>query len=98
MGEDVLKKGDIMIELAYIIGTAMAVVNTFKSKLPAHVVPLIAVVIAIAMNVSAAYLFGYDPLQAGKDAFVGAGIVVGLFASNDTQSNRTKVNNPEITD
>lgn len=77
-----------MIELAYIIGTAMAIVNVFKSRLPANVVPLVAVALAIAMNVGGAYLFGYDPLAAGRDAFVGAGIVVGLFASNDTQSNR----------
>ena len=92
-----------MIELAYIIGLAMAIVNIFKVRLPVNVVPLLAVAIAVALNICSAFLFGTDPLAAFREAFVGAGIVVGLFASNDTKSNRkTKTTDvatePEITE
>jgi len=93
-----------MIELAYIIGLAMAIVNIFKGRLPANVVPLLAVGIAITLNVGSAFLFGADPLTAFREAFVGAGIVVGLFASNDSKSNRagttanSEPTSPEITD
>jgi hypothetical protein len=83
----------------------MAIVNIFKARLPANVVPLVAVAIAVALNIGSAFLFGTDPLAAFKDAFVGAGIVVGLFASNDTQSGRAaaatvnpEISGPEVTD
>jgi hypothetical protein len=87
-----------MIELAYIIGLAMALVNLFKKQLPANTVPLIAVAITVLLNIGNALLFGSDALLALKDAFIGAGILVGLFAASDTQSNRMKalVNVPQV--
>lgn len=83
-----------MIQLTYIIGLAMAIVNLFKKRVPANAVPLIAVAVVIALNLGNAILFGGDPLLAFKDAFIGAGILVGLFAASDTRSNRDAVTLP----
>lgn len=77
-----------MIEVAYIIGLAMALVNLVKSRIPASVVPLLAVLVSILLNLGNALLFGGDLASAGKDAFVSAGILVGLFAASDKASKR----------
>jgi|GEM_PF-1582578 len=80
--------GSNMIELAYIIGLAMALVNLFKARVPANAVPLIAVAFVVVLNMGNALLFGGETLLALKDAFIGAGILVGLFAASDTRSDR----------
>ena len=95
-----------MIELAYIIGLAMAIVNLFKKRVPANAVPLIAVTLVVVLNIGNALIFGGDMLMALKSAFIEGGMLVGLFAASDTQSNRVTVtatpdpeaSGPEITD
>lgn len=72
-----------MIEVAYIIGLSMAVVNLVKSYVQPNMVPLLAVALAVILNVANAFLFNGDPASAGKEAFVSAGILVGLFAASD---------------
>jgi hypothetical protein len=82
-----------MIELAYIIGFAMAVVNAFKRSIPERFsafVPFIALFIAIVCNIINALLFGGDILIAGRDAFISAGIVVGMFAAGDAAGKSIK--------
>lgn len=78
-----------MIEIAYIIGVSMAVTNTFKAKLPSNLVPLISVAIAIVLNIFNAWIFGGSLPDAGKDALLASGALVGLFAASDLVVNRT---------
>jgi hypothetical protein len=74
-----------MIEVAYIIGLAMALVNIAKKRLhiPKDIVPVLSVLFAIILNIGNAVLYGGDLASAGKDAFVSAGILIGLFAASD---------------
>jgi hypothetical protein len=64
---------------------------------PANTVPLIAVGIAVLLNSGNALLYGSHILLALKDAFIGAGILVGLFAASDTRSNRMQTLVTEVT-
>jgi hypothetical protein len=70
-----------MVELAYIIAFAMAVLNLFKHKLTDTTTPLAAISLAVVLNIVNGLVFGGDITLAAKDAFVGAGIFVGIFAS-----------------
>jgi hypothetical protein len=72
-----------MVEVAYVIGLAMAIINLIKAYVPSNVVPLLSVALSVALNIGNAFLFNGDPAEAGKDAFVSAGILVGLFAASD---------------
>lgn len=78
-----------MIEVSYIIGLSMALVNLFKKNIPSNIVPLASVALAIVLNIANAFLFGGNLAESGKDAFISAGILVGLFAASDKASNRT---------
>jgi hypothetical protein len=70
-----------MVELAYVIAFAMAVLNLFKHKLTDTTTPLAAISIAVVINIVNALVFGGDTAIAAKEAFMGAGIFVGIFAS-----------------
>lgn len=74
-----------MIEVAYIIGIAMAIVNVSKKRMgiPKDLIPLLSVTMAIILNIANAGIYGGDLALAGKDAFISAGILIGLFAASD---------------
>lgn len=72
-----------MVEIQYIVAFAMGVINIFKDRLPKSVVPFAAIGLSVVLNLLNAYIFGGDLLTAGKDGFVIAGIMVGLFAGGD---------------
>ena len=83
-----------MIPLEYVIAFAMALVNLFKHKLPVAVVPISSFLLAIALHVCNAMLFGGDPMIAIKDAFVEAGIIIGLFTGGTMVRKVSQANNP----
>lgn len=72
-----------MVEMEYIIAFSMAVVNVMKKYVSKEAVPFLTILFAIGFNLLNAALFGGDALLAGKEAFVGAGISVGMFVAGD---------------
>jgi hypothetical protein len=68
-----------MISIEYVIAFAMAITNLFKNRLPVAAVPFVSLGLAIILNIFNALLFKGSILLAAKDAFCGAGIVVGIF-------------------
>lgn len=69
------------------LGLAMAIVNVFKSSLPAAVVPLASFVLAVALGAFWAVVFGISWLTGVQDVAIGAAITLGLFASTDAGMN-----------
>ncbi len=72
-----------MIQLTYVLGFAMAIVNVFKGNIDKRITPFVALFLVIAFNVVNAFLFGGDLLAAGRDAFIQGGIAIGMFAGGD---------------
>lgn len=70
-----------MVQIEFVIAFAMALLNLCKHKLPETATPIAAIFLAVVLNVINALLFGGDLAIAGRDAFITAGIFVGIFAS-----------------
>ena len=83
-----------MIDIEIIVAFAMAITNLFKDKLKVAAVPFVSIAIAIALNLINAALFGGDLVLAGQEAFVTAGIVVGLFNAGTVTRKILHGNNP----
>ena len=83
-----------MIGIEIVVAFAMAITNLFKDKLKVAVVPFVSIAIAIALNLANAALFGGDLILAGQEAFITAGVVVGLFTAGTVTRKALHGNNP----
>jgi UDP-N-acetylmuramyl pentapeptide phosphotransferase/UDP-N-acetylglucosamine-1-phosphate transferase len=73
-----------MIEIVIIIAVVMAVGRWLKTetKLPSKFIPLSIVILAVALNVINAWLFGdgFDLLEAGKLGFISGLSAIGIHS------------------
>jgi len=69
-----------LVEIEYVVALAMGITNLFKPKVPVAVVPFATIIIALALNIVNALIFGGEVTLAGKDALITSGIMAGLFA------------------
>lgn len=72
-----------MIPIEYIIAFAMAVTNIIKKRMSdknSDLIPLIAFIIAIVLNIANAFIFGESILSSFKEGFIAAGVSLALFS------------------
>lgn len=82
-----------MIPIEYIIAFAMAITNVVKKRLPDNyndLIPFIAFILSVLLNLINALVFKSDALQAIKDAFISAGVALALFSGGSAVSKLTK--------
>ena len=89
-----------MIQIEYIIGFAMAISNTIKKQIPQNnkyqdIIPFVAVICCITLNIINALVFGGDITIAGKDAFISSCIVVGIFSGGNAIGKAIKTEHDE---
>jgi hypothetical protein len=80
-----------MIEIAIILSVCLAIGKWLKTRewYPNSAIPAGIIVLAIALNLLNAFLFGGDILEAGRDGFIQAIFATGLHSAtkNATQRN-----------
>ncbi|ERJ11889.1 hypothetical protein [Haloplasma contractile] len=72
-----------MIQIYYIIALAMSITNVYKKKIDKPLVPLLAFMTVILLNVLNAWIFDGVVKDAIKDAFIVGGVTIGLFNAGD---------------
>ncbi|MHB9145617.1 MAG: hypothetical protein ACYC5Y_09830 [Symbiobacteriia bacterium] len=69
-----------MLEMQYIVGLVMALVQVLKLWVRPEYLPLLAVALGGVLNTVNAVLFGGNVLEAVKDGIVAAGLAIGIFS------------------